>query len=279
MSWSRRSTHTLLACGIALAASCTHAPLAPTTVPAAAPVANGPGLAAAPSIAGLTAQGRRPRQPANFADLADAIDVTARLTASTGAATYDWTASLGTIVGSGANVVWQAPAVAATPVEVTLTVKVTDAGGTTSASTDVSLHDSSNEIDTLARAFLLDFSNSRLRSVSAIMRNFAPSCYGTDEEARQVAANRERFTILQWHVGAARTEVAFGGVCPFRNRKGDACTVVPVRWKSIDFRLGAVGSVEGDDWVASFYMPDERRWRLCDSQFDGQALGAPSFIQ
>jgi hypothetical protein len=229
-------------------------------------------------VSGLTVQGRRPRQPANFADLSEAIDVTARVTASMGAVTYEWTASLGTFEGRGASVVWRAPATAPTPVDVSLTVKVSDAGGTTTVSTDLSLHDSVSEIDAMARGFLVDFSNSRLRSVKAIMRNFAASCYGTAEEAAQVEANRARFTILESEIGKARTEVAFGGVCPFRSRKGDACTVAPAFWKSMDFQTVAIGRVAGEDWVASFYVPEERRWRLCDSQFDGQMVGAPVFI-
>src|SRR4051812_169092 len=104
-----------LACASALIAACAGAPLAPTAPPGASAPASGPSVAIVPSVSGVTIQGRRPRQPPNFADLGELIDVSARLTASTGAVTYEWTAPLGRIEGNGASVTWRAPSTARTP--------------------------------------------------------------------------------------------------------------------------------------------------------------------
>lgn len=279
LSMTQRLLFVPLACLSAVVWSCARSPEAPTAPSAVPSSVQGPGVGVAPSVGGLTIQGRRPRQPANFADLGEVVDVSARVTASTGAVTYQWSATLGRTEGSGAAVTWRAPATARTPLEVTITVKVTDAGGTTSASADVSLHDSAKELGEMSRQFLIDFSNTRLQNVSAILRNFAPGCYGTAEEAGQVAANRQRFTILQWSVGDASTQIAFGGVCPFRAKRGDACTSVPALWHSVDFQSKSLGTVTGKDWLASVYVPEERRWRLCDSQFDGKEVGVTAFIQ
>jgi hypothetical protein len=265
--------------GVVLAAaSCTRAPMAPT-VPALALTGAGPSTGAVPSISGIVAQGRRPHEPANFADLSEVIDLTALVGNATGRETYEWSASLGRVEGSGPVVAWRAPAAASTPLDAMVALKISSSEGTTAASTMISLHDSPKELDGMARQFLIDFSNSRLKNVNAIMRNFAPGCYGTAEETAQVENNRQRFTILRWKVEAAATQVSFGGVCPFRARHGDACTSVKVEWHSFDFQTTGIGTVNGDDWLASFYVPAERRWRLCDSQFDGQQVGVTAFIQ
>lgn len=258
--------------------SCTRAPMAPS-LPDPSLTLPGPSTHAAPSLTGIVVQGRRVNEPASFADLGEVVDVRVGVSGATGAEIYEWTASLGRIEGSGSAVTWRAPATAGTPLDVTITVKVSGGGGSTTATTRLSLHDSPRELDEISRQFLIDFSNSRLKNVDAIMRNFAPGCYGTADETSQVTNNRQRFTILRWEVGAADTSVNFGGVCPFRSKRGDACTKVKVSWHSFDFKTTGLGTVAGYDWLASFYVPAERRWRLCDSQFDGREVGVTAFIQ
>ena len=85
----------------------------------------------------------------------------------------------------------------------------------------------------MARQFLLDFSDSSIRDVDYIMRNFEPGCYGTADERQQVQDNRADYRIVDSSVGPATTTVGFGGVCPFRSRPGDACARVPVMWDSV----------------------------------------------
>ena len=174
--------------------------------------------------------------------------------------------------------------------DITLTLKVTERfgypGGPKSYSQEVSstvivsVHDSPKEIGQMARQFLLDFSDSRIRDVSVIMRNFIPGCYGTKDETDQVAENRRRYVILEYSVGEAQTIVNFGGVCPYLAKKGDACTSVPVYWKSLDMDRNTTGAVTGKDWLASFYQADKGRWGLCDSSFEGRvAAGMRDFVR
>src|SRR4029453_17641280 len=135
------------------------------------------------------------------------------------------------------------------------------------------------EIGDLSRQFLLDFSNSSL-SVDYVMRNFEPGCYGTEDETEDVTENRENFTILESNVGAAGTAVGFGGACVFRRRPGDACSRVPVYWRSqakkdlydtrgrLVLRKGEISIATGVDQLAAMYYSKQKRWRLCDSAFD-----------
>ncbi len=244
---------------------------------------------ALPVIDSIAAQGRRLREPASFADLGEAIDISARVRdeeTPVAELEFAWTATAGTVEGTGAAVVWRAPAAFATPGDVTISLKVTERFGYPGAakiysqevasSTAVSLHDSPKELNEMARQFLLEFSDSNIRDVSTIMRNFIPGCYGTQDERNQVTENRRRYRIIESSVGEAQTTVNFGGVCPYDAKRGDACTAVPVYWKSIDLDFNATEAVRGTDWLASFYVPATRRWGMCDSSFQGRPGAAPT---
>jgi hypothetical protein len=112
------------------------------------------------------------------------------------------------------------------------------------------------------------------------MRNFEPGCYGTDDEAEDVADNRENFTILESNIGQPGTSVGFGGACTFRRRPGDACSRVPVYWRSqarkdlydsrgrLVLKKGEISIATGVDQMAAMYYSSQKRWRLCDSAFD-----------
>jgi hypothetical protein len=122
----------------------------------------------------------------------------------------------------------------------------------------------------MARQFLLEFSDSSIRDVAFIMRNFEPDCYGTADETAEVAQNRVEFRIVASSVGTPVVNVNFGGVCPFRAKPGDACAQVPVMWDSINLLTGAHGPpVKGTDQVAAVYVRSRNEWRLCDSAFNG----------
>ena len=235
-----------------------------------------------PVINSIAIHGTRPNEPLAFADLSESVDVTADVRDDeTPIAQLQllWTASVGTFSGSGANVTWQAPAQAETPLDVTLRLEVVERYGPVSAPTSlehrvtgsavVRVHNSVKEVGDAARQFLLDFSDSSIRDVAYIMRNFEPGCYGTEDEAAEVAGNRVRYQILASSVGAASVTVNFGGVCAFRARPGDACARIPVMWDSRDLTTGVRGVVRGTDQIAAVYVRSRREWRLCDSQFDG----------
>jgi hypothetical protein len=110
------------------------------------------------------------------------------------------------------------------------------------------------------------------------MRNFQPDCYGTAAETSQVTDNRRNFEIKEARVEAARTTINFGGSCPFPLRpapRGDACSYVRTYWKSLvlrtfdNLRQGDTTIANGIDHLAAFYYRDQKRWRLCDSQYEG----------
>lgn len=253
--------------------ACGGSPTSPGPTPPPPP----PPANSVPVIESITLRGTRQNQPPNFADLSETIDVSATVRDSETAVEqlqYVWSASVGTFSGSGARVTWLAPGQAATPLDVTLRLEVIERYATSSehrvsSTATLSLHDSVREVGDMARQFLLDFSDSNV-GVEAVMRNFDPSCYGTAEEAAQVADNRAAYRINSASVGAAAVTVNFGGICSFRARPGDACAQVPVSWSSTRLSNGSTESVEGTDQVAAVYRPELKRWRLCDSQFDGR---------
>ncbi|HKY22631.1 MAG TPA: hypothetical protein VJM31_15570 [Vicinamibacterales bacterium] len=246
-----------------------------------------------PVVTSIRVQGTRVNQPAGMADVLEDVAVTATVidaeTPVTGLK-FIWTANAGTFIGTGPIVTWRAPAQAVAPTTVRIDLAVVEpytsqgraAENRVTAFATVALHDSIREVGDLSRQFLLDFSDSRL-SVEHVMRNFQPGCYGTPLEIGDVTRNREDFTIQESSVGAATTTVAFGGTCPFRGRKGDACARVPVFWRSeakrdlynsagqLILKKGESTTAQGVDQVAAVYDRDQKLWKLCDSAFDSGA--------
>jgi hypothetical protein len=128
----------------------------------------------------------------------------------------------------------------------------------------------SSEIGSLARQFLFDFSDSGIRDVGYILRNFSDRCPdGKASEANDVAFNRQHFIINSSSIGSASVSVDFAGTCPLRLRRADACALVPADWAFdiLDDRSRA--HVIGTDQVTAVYDPSRQRWGLCDSDFDG----------
>ncbi|MGH9411609.1 MAG: hypothetical protein ACRD1V_19405 [Vicinamibacterales bacterium] len=243
-----------------------------------------------PVIASITAQGTRANEPADFADVGESIPIT---TVVQDAETpvdqlqLTWTATAGTFSGSGTSVTWQAPASGAvsTPMDVAITLTVVENYGcagqaptfknTVSATHTISLHDSVAEVGGMARQFLLDFSDSTITDVSYIMRNFDLTCSQAQDEASQVALNRQHFHIDSWNIGAATVTVPFGdSLCliPGRTQRGDACSSTPSHWQStiiVGPERGDVQVADGVDWVSAYYRSPLDAWKLCDSQFPG----------
>ena len=306
MTFVRRLLIITLVIGAACSAPSKPDPVGPGPGPGPAPDP-GPAVQNAPPVIGtFRVQGARAGQPPNFADLAESIAVSVTVadpeTAITDL-TFNWSCAVGTFSGSGAAVTWRAPATATiTPIDVALTVEVVETyrsqgrnvENRVTGSTTVSLHNSIQEVSDLSRQFLLDFSDSSL-DVIQVMRNFEPSCYGTLLEASDVTENRRDFTIIESKIGAAVTSVGFGGACSFRSRPGDACSRVPVFWRSrakqdlydsrgrLVLRRGEVATASGVDQIAAMYYPSQKRWRLCDSAFDPdstsqEALDIPSLV-
>jgi polyisoprenoid-binding protein YceI len=82
-----------------------------------------------PVIESLAVRNARPRAPANFADVSDTIEVTAQVRDDETAAAqlqFQWSATNGTFSGTGATVTWTPDASAATPLDVTITLRVVE---------------------------------------------------------------------------------------------------------------------------------------------------------
>jgi hypothetical protein len=253
----------------------------PTPTPTPTPPANSP-----PVIDGFTVQGTRsPKEPANFADLGEAVPVAAKVHDDDTPAEqleYQWSATAGTFSGTGTSVTWTAPSTAPTiPTDVTITVKVIDHYGfpgqapqftqSVTGTTTLSLHDSANEVGTMARQFLLDFSDSTITDVPYIMRNFDMTCRDAQSEFDDVSNNRKQRRIVKYEIGPARVTVPFGNAaCPItggRSQRGDACSATHAHWESTEFANGHYVISDGDDWINAFYHADVKAWKLCDSEF------------
>ena len=104
------------------------------------------------------------------------------------------------------------------------------------------------------------------------MRSTCPDPNEVVHEREDVSGNREKYQIVSSRIGSARVTVNFGGSCPFRFKRGDACAVVPSYWQSMDLKTKVVGAVDGDDIVASSYSAASRRWWLCASDYDGKSV-------
>lgn len=243
-----------------------------------------------PVVASLTARGKRPNEPQNFADLDEEILVTAAVEdpeTSADQLTYEWTAEAGTFSGSGATVLWRAPADARTPASIVLTLTVSDPGANhVSATTTVSLHNSRKEIGDLARQFLLDFSDSN-RDAAFVVRNFSKSARcerERDDEFSQIEVNRKFYRIDASSVGGATVNFQFGGQpCSYVPRDGDACATVPATWDSTclvtnpQCTSGERSRTTGTDFVTAVY--EQSQWRLCASYYQARGPARPNFIR
>lgn len=279
----------LLAVAVVLAAACGTTPTNPSPAP---PVNPGPPVNnTPPKIGAFIVLGTRPNEPPNFADVSEDIPVSVDVTdaeSAIGDLKFNWSSPVGTFSGTGTKVTWRAPSSISAPTNVTLSLEVVETymsqgksvENRVTGSTTLSLHDSIREVGDMAYQFILDFSDSS-KSVQFVMRNFQQGCYGTDDEIGDVTRNREMFTIIDSVVGLANTTVAFGAICPFRQKPGDACARVPAYWKSIAKRdiydqFGQLALRTGQqteagpgvDQVAAMYYKDLKQWKLCDSQYD-----------
>lgn len=245
-----------------------------------------------PVIGSIAIQGTRAKEPANFADLGETLPVTATVTDAETAVDqlqFVWTATAGTFSGTGASVSWKAPSAApapatgVTPATVTITLTVIEKYGatlqlqnSTSKTAEVSLHDSVTEVGTMSRQFLVDFSDTNLKDPDFIMRNFkAAACPQPSEvqsERDDVVKNYTFYRMQNFRIDQPAVTVNFGGVCPFRGKRGDACAVVGVFWDSIDTRDNSRVPNAGNDIIAAAYSTLEKRWWLCASDYDGKNL-------
>ncbi|HEX2213848.1 MAG TPA: hypothetical protein VHH12_10450, partial [Mycobacterium sp.] len=189
----------LAAAVVACGGSPTNPGPTPPPPPPSPPPAN-----ATPTIDGITVQGRRPGQPARFADIRETLDVAATVRDSETPVeelVYQWSATAGTFGGTGRTVTWTAPDSASTPTTVTLTLKVIENYGhpgqpknfsqEVSSTVAVALHDSVKEVGDMSVRFLTEFSKPQTnRDWRDVMRDFnrerCPDTREYDDERRSV---------------------------------------------------------------------------------------------
>jgi len=221
----------------------------------------------APVITSITAQGRRLRQPASFADYGETIQLTLVIQdAETPPAqlTYQWRACDGTFSGAGPQVDWTAPAIGSLPSTCTIDVTVTDGPHVLTRSIVVRLHNSIAEVTALAMEFLEEFANSLIPAETTV-RNFSNACPGKASELNEVKKNREDYVHLTHIYGPPKTTVAFGSAC--KSKTADACVITPVEWRSTYKPTGQLEIAAGISTISGIYR--DSRWWLCDSLFDG----------
>jgi hypothetical protein len=289
LDWRSSSSRLVAAALIALlAGACGETPIQPTPNPGTGGQNTTPPPNNAPVVESITIQGSKPNEPANFADVGEAVAVSVKVRDDETAVEqlqYTWTATSGSFSGTGANVTWTAPAtLPGTPSStsgqtVTVTLTVVERYGpappqfehrVTSTST-LSLHDSPNEVGQLSWQFLMDFSDSSIRDVDFIMRNFSrarcPRPSDVDAEFADVTRDRRELRRTSYTVTRVPATVNFRGTCPLGNSRGDACAVVPVVWADIFLPTNTPGFTRGNDVMAAAYSPEDGRWWLCASTY------------
>jgi hypothetical protein len=245
-----------------------------------------------PVIQSIVAQGTKAKEPPQFADLGETVNILATVTdkeTSPDLLEYQWAADLGTLAGAGKLVTWTAPSSGKTPLAATIRLTVIEKYQTTDAnglpvnqenrvlgSTTVAVHDSMKEVGDMATLFLVNFSKTEV-PVATVMQDFSSTCRGTVDETSDVQNNRKNFIITSWDVLSPQVSENFGAGCPTLHgvRPGDACSNSQVRWDSTEVVSGNKDSVKGVDEIAAVYVAG--RWWLCSSDFDGYAASGARF--
>ena len=221
----------------------------------------------APVIRSFTAQGRRLRQPASFADYGESIQLTLVVedAESTPAQlNYQWRPCDGTITGTGPQVDWTAPALGTLPSTCTIEVTITDGPHVATRSVVVRLHNSVEEVKSLVLEFLTEFANSMIPAETTV-RNFSSACPGKAAELKDVMNNRATRTINSHTYGIPAVTVAFSAAC--RSTTSDACVRTAVEWQSTVIATNLPETAKGTSVISAVYTGS--RWWLCDSAFDG----------
>ncbi|MEX2272839.1 MAG: IPT/TIG domain-containing protein [Vicinamibacterales bacterium] len=242
---------------------------------------------APPIINSVTVRMPRTNQPTTLANISDRLIFTASVSDTetpNSQLTFEWTAvpNIGTLSGSGISVEWLAPASLSSSQTVAFTVTVVERYQDADAQglpvqrehrvqrvTEIRVHDSVSDIGTMARAFLVAFSEQK--PASDILRDFSRTCdggRGYTEELADVERHQREFTVRSFNIGAPSVTLAFGSAqaCAARDgTPGDACATLAVRWDDTEKSTGRQATVNGTGYVSAVY--ESSRWFLCHSKF------------
>ena len=192
---------------------------------------------------------------------------------------YEWTTAVGTFTGSGAQVMWRAPATAPTPAPYELTLTVVErytaiVGGVsrslenrTTKTVSIRVNNSPRETADLAIRFLTDFANSSIPAAVCV-REFTDSCEGKQDELRDVQNNRETFDIVGFALGTPEVEL--------NSRLTLATIDVPCDFTSIRLATGDEEQAVGTCALTAVY--EQWRWWLCTSRFSGATSSGQLFM-
>src|SRR5262245_17855378 len=201
------------AAAVSLAAACGSNPIQPTPPPPG-PVIPAPVTNTAPVVSGVTVSASR-------AEVDQLVSVSVGVTDAetpVDTLTYNWTANVGSFVGTGRQVQYRLPKGAVTPVNVTIAVEVveryTDYNQTTgapftrenrvsaTAPSTLRVHDSPAEVSTIAVRFLVDYFGNSAISPDMCVSDFWDGCRGKQDELNDIVNNRKNFRLIsaQAHV-------------------------------------------------------------------------------
>jgi hypothetical protein len=268
-----------------LFASCLLGALAACSTPTQPTPPDDPGPATAPVIRSITVPSSRVEAGQDVVITAVVEDAETPLTDLV----YTWSASAGTITGTGTTATWRMPAGITAGVDVVITLTVVDnferlAGNVlvrgqftvVETSSVFRVHDSEAETKELARKFLIDlFGNSSVPPADCMV-DFADVCAhlsnGRIDELSQIVANRELVLIreatlliqrLAWNsadTGSVHSAVLYDDIYLDGSPKLPTCG---------DFEVTVV-YVNGRWWICqSFYNKDDKT--ACPSALDNRA--------
>ena len=269
-------------------------PTQPPSLPP--PVNSDPPANTRPVIDSITVQGRRPNQPARFADVREMIDVSATVRdpeTPVEELSYQWTATAGTaiagtFISTGRVALWTAPDSIPAPTTVTITLKVIEHYGhpgqakifsqDTTSTVTVNVHDSVKEVGDMSVRFLTEFSKPQTnRDWRDVMRDFnrnvCPNPGEYDDERRSVENHIANYVMNSYDIGPPSVAVNFGGTCA-KGLPGDACVSSRVMWNSTG---PEGGTTRGTDHLTAVYGTADRRWWLCSSRYDEDRTSRATF--
>ena len=238
-----------------------------------------------PRVAAMRFENRSRSTPQGVANIGDVLDLQASIEddeTNVRDLQVAWTASLGSIVPSGAAAAWTAPSAVGQRQSVRIEVTVTenysgiDSQGLpvplqhrVALAQEIAVHDLVRELVDLGYLFLEDFSQQKL-DPDAVVRNFSDSCRGKAEERADVVKNHREEIITEYSIGRSPSvTISPGSVCPYyspeRQRVGDGCAWFPVIWRSALKEDASRIYQEGFDQVNAVF--ENGNWRLCDSDW------------